>query len=300
MINQTGCSDLINCKQKSLGNDNYYQSSEGVYLNHIYVANTTLLKLSKGELKIASSNNDILRCTGENLILIEKNQTVSIKCSDIDNHLEFKLIDISYELMSKMYSLLIIENKLDYTPGTQKDVTSRMLCSPLRPGMNEAFDNIFSCLQKSERCECGDCTRCDTGTEGSPLDFTLMFLLSAFTAQEDGIGILARTVKSSLREKIYNMIKKNPSKAWSLDNVAARLYMSRSTLKRKLAIEETSFSEIYLDARMYIAARLLRTGDYNITQVAVMCGYNHSSYFITTFKKYFQMTPYAFMSLVNH
>ena len=121
-----------------------------------------------------------------------------------------------------------------------------------------------------------------------------MFLLSAFTAHEDGIGILTRTVKSSLREKVYNMVKNAPSKSWSPDDVAARLYMSRSTLKRKLAIEQTSFSEIYLDAGMCMAARLLRTGDYNITQVSVMCGYNHTSYFITTFKKYFQMTPYTF------
>lgn len=299
-MNQRKCSDMVNCKQQSVSNSNYYQSTEGVVLNHIYVANTTLIKLSKGELIINSSNNDMLKCTGESLILIEKNQTLNIKCSDIDNHLEFKLIDISYELMSKMYSLLITGNKQEYMSGVHKSISSRMLCSPLRPGMNEAFDNVFGCLQKSELSECGDCTRCDTGTEGSPLDFTLMFLLSAFTAHEDGIGILTRTVKSSLREKVYNMVKNTPSKVWSLDDVAARLYMSRSTLKRKLAIEQTSFSEIYLDARMCMAARLLRTGDYNITQVSVMCGYNHTSYFITTFKKYFQMTPYTFMSLVNH
>ena len=87
-MNQRKCSDMVNCKQQSVSNSNYYQSTEGVVLNHIYVANTTLIKLSKGELTINSSNNDMLKCTGESLILIEKNQTINIKCSDIDNHLE--------------------------------------------------------------------------------------------------------------------------------------------------------------------------------------------------------------------
>lgn len=300
IINHSECSDVINCKQAGNGHGSHCLSNESVLLNHIYVANTTLVKLNTGALTITSSNNDVLECTGESLILIEKNQTLNITCSDIDNHFDFKLIDISNALMSRIFSLFIIGSKQGNMASRQKNSSSRLLCSPLRPGMNEAFDNVFNCLHKAERCECGDCTVCETGAEGSPLDFALMFLLSAFTAQEDGIGILSRAVKSSMREKIFNMIKDDLSRVWSLDDVATKLFMSRSTLKRKLAIEETSFSEIYLDVRMCMAARLLRTGDYNITQVAVMCGYNRPSYFITSFKKFFQMTPYTFMKLANH
>ncbi|EDW6064644.1 helix-turn-helix domain-containing protein [Salmonella enterica subsp. enterica serovar Oslo] len=300
IINTTKCMDEINCKQGVINSGILCQSNTEVSLNHIYVTNTTLIKLSAGTLNIHSSWNEVLDCSGECLILIEKNQSLSINCSEIDNHLDFKVIDIPYDLMSKMYSLFFSGGKTETMVSTKKNISSRMLLSPLHPGMNEAFENVFSCLRKVERCECGDCTSCYTEPEGSPLDFTLMFLLSAFTAHEDGMGILSRTLKSSFREKTFNIINTNPSRTWNLNDLAMNLYMSRSTLKRKLATEGTSFSEIYLDVRMCRAARLLREGDYNITQVAVMCGYNRPSFFITTFRKYFQMTPYTFMKLANH
>lgn len=300
IINNGICTDMENCRPGRINTDSQYLADESIFLNHIYVANTTLVKLNSGALTITSSHNEVLECGAESLILIEKNQTLNINCNDVDNHLDFRLIDIPNDLMSQMYSHFLAGNKLENAVNTHRNACSHMLCAPLRPGMNEAFDNVFNCLQKLERCECGDCTLCQAEDEGSQVDFTLMFLLSAFTSQGEGVEILARTVKSSLREKTFNMIKNDPARVWSLDDVAANMYMSRSTLKRKLAMEDTSFSEIYLDVRMRMAARLLRTGDYNITQVSVMCGYSRSSYFITTFKRYFLMTPYTFMKLVNH
>ncbi|MDI5303990.1 hypothetical protein MJN76_34040, partial [Salmonella enterica subsp. enterica serovar Anatum] len=42
---------------------------------------------------------------------------------------------------------------------------------------------------------------------------------------------------------------------------------------RKLKQENTSFSEVYLNARMNKATKLLRNSEYNITRVAYMCGY---------------------------
>lgn len=60
--------------------------------------------------------------------------------------------------------------------------------------------------------------------------------------------------------------------------------MSTSTLKRKLAEEGTSFSDIYLSARMNQAAKLLRIGNHNVNAVALKCGYDSTSYFIQCFK----------------
>lgn len=300
VIDTKKCTDMMSCRRGKTGNASQCNSETGMLLNNIYVTNTTLIKLSAGTLNIKSSLNEILNCSEECLILIEKNQTLSISCSEVNNHLDFKVIDISYELMNKMYSLLLSRAKSEDTANLKKSITSRMLCSPLRPGMNEAFDNVFSCMQKAENCECGDCTRCYTESEESLLDFALMFLLSVFTAHEDGIGILSRAIKSSYREKTFNTISKDLSRTWSLNDVAMNMFMSRSTLKRKLATEGTSFSEIYLDVRMSRAARLLRAGDHNISQISVMCGYNQPSYFISSFRKYFQMTPYTFMKLANH
>lgn len=294
------CTDVFNCIQQIAGSANHDNGYADMLLKHIYVTNTTLIKLSAGTMNITSNWNEKLFCSSECLILIEKNQTLSIKCNEVNNHLNFKVIDISYEIMNKMYSLLFSTAKSEDTLNLNKNINSRMLCSPLRPGMNEAFDNVFYCMKKTDNCECGDCNRCHPESDVSPLDFTLIFLLSAFAANEDGIGILSRAIKSSYREKIFNMISKDPSGSWNLDDMAMKMFMSRSTLKRKLSAEGTSFSEIYLDVRMSKAAKLLRAGEHNISQVSVLCGYNQPSYFITSFRKYFQMTPYTFMKLANH
>ncbi|EJP1084538.1 helix-turn-helix domain-containing protein, partial [Salmonella enterica] len=78
------------------------------------------------------------------------------------------------------------------------------------------------------------------------------------------------------------------------------LYVSTTTLKRKLAGEDSSFSSIYLNARMNYAARLLRVEGKNITQVSLLCGYDSPSYFASTFKKYFKITPSEFVRIVKN
>ncbi|HIA6245196.1 TPA: helix-turn-helix transcriptional regulator, partial [Escherichia coli] len=65
------------------------------------------------------------------------------------------------------------------------------------------------------------------------------------------------------------------------------MYLSKSTLKRKLKAEGTTFSTIFLLARMKKAARLLRTNNNSIRAIAEECGFNNPSYFSTVFRKIF-------------
>ncbi|EAT5893700.1 AraC family transcriptional regulator, partial [Salmonella enterica subsp. enterica] len=113
VIDATKCTDMMNCDQGIIGSVNKRKSDTGMLLNHIYVTNTILIKLSRGILNIKSSENEVLNCCGECLILIEKNQTLSIRCSEVNNHLDFKIIYISYKLMNEMYSLFISREKLE-------------------------------------------------------------------------------------------------------------------------------------------------------------------------------------------
>ncbi|VEA41250.1 GerE family regulatory protein [Salmonella enterica subsp. enterica] len=75
--------------------------------------------------------------------------------------------------------------------------------------------------------------------------------------------------------------------------------MSCSTLKRKLKQENTSFSEVYLNARMNKATKLLRNSEYNITRVAYMCGYDSASYFTCVFKKTLQNYTIGIFSVLS-
>lgn len=90
--------------------------------------------------------------------------------------------------------------------------------------------------------------------------FSLMYLISAFVRKPGGFDFLERAIKITTKEKVYNIIISDLTRKWSQAEVAGKLFMSVSSLKRKLAAEEVSFSKIYLDARMNQAIKLLRMG----------------------------------------
>lgn len=80
-------------------------------------------------------------------------------------------------------------------------------------------------------------------------------------------------------------------------NQYQKIYLSKSTLKRKLKAEGTTFSTIFLLARMKKAARLLRTNNNSIRAIAEECGFNNPSYFSTVFRKIFNTTPKKYREL---
>lgn len=75
--------------------------------------------------------------------------------------------------------------------------------------------------------------------------FSLMYLISAFVRKPGGFDFLERAIKITTKEKVYNIIISDITRKWSQTEVAGKLFMSVSSLKRKLAAEEVSFSKIY-------------------------------------------------------
>ncbi|EIT0559044.1 helix-turn-helix domain-containing protein, partial [Salmonella enterica subsp. enterica serovar Enteritidis] len=115
------------------------------------------------------------------------------------------------------------------------------------------------------------------------IPYFLLFLLTAFLRLPESYEIILSSAQITLKERVYNIISSSPSRQWKLTDVADHIFMSTSTLKRKLAEEGTSFSDIYLSARMNQAAKLLRIGNHNVNAVALKCGYDSTSYFIQCF-----------------
>ena len=78
----------------------------------------------------------------------------------------------------------------------------------------------------------------------------------------------------------------------NVDKIATDLSMSRSSLYRLWnEHHEKSISEYINDLRLDLAVELIRTKEYNITQIAEMTGYSSQSYFTKVFKKQFGTSP---------
>jgi len=94
-------------------------------------------------------------------------------------------------------------------------------------------------------------------------------------------------------DKAIIVIEKNLSDAeFSVDDFARALGMSRSSMYRKiLAITGQSAKEFIRDFRIKKAAKLLKNGEFNVSEVAFEVGFISRSYFTKCFTEYFKMLP---------
>ena len=77
--------------------------------------------------------------------------------------------------------------------------------------------------------------------------------------------------------------------------LAERMNMSQSTLYRKLkALTGKNINQLVRKVRLHRAAELLRSGQYNITEVSFMVGMNSAVYFRQCFKEEFGVLPSEF------
>ena len=85
-----------------------------------------------------------------------------------------------------------------------------------------------------------------------------------------------------------------PEEDVSLERVAKSLGMSTRTLKRKLAAEGTSFSDIVDERRRERALELCADKKRGVEEIAAMLGYSDVANFVRAFRRWTGMTPAAF------
>lgn len=77
--------------------------------------------------------------------------------------------------------------------------------------------------------------------------------------------------------------------------IASQLHISRSSLFAKIkSLTDATPNEMIQVVRLRRAAQLLKEGDYNVSEVAFLVGFNSSSYFTKCFQKQFGVRPSEF------
>lgn len=281
------------CSISTLGAN---KSRGAIVMDNIFVASFTLVCVRSGNIRITTESKQVIQCNAPGMIVLEKEQIVSVHLDEVDGHLSFEVLEIPHHILMSAYDLLMenLENIPSEIIGHPRIVYTKDF-----PARREVFDSLREkVLLQEEGTLPGKIA--DANEKDDLVPHSLLFILSLFLRHPAAAGMLSRSLKMSIKDKVYNIIYKDPERQWKLADVASIVFMSASTLKRKLATEGTTFSELYLIARMNLATKLLRTGKYSVSSVAVLCGYDSVSYFICCFKKQFNITPSAFIRSINH
>jgi len=107
------------------------------------------------------------------------------------------------------------------------------------------------------------------------------------------------SIENNFAVKIVNIIKENMDNAgFSVEDLSKEIGISRVHLNRKMKeVMSTSPNALIKSIRLKQAAYLLINNNVNISEVAYRVGYSAHSYFSSSFRDYFGMTPKEFVAL---
>ena len=91
--------------------------------------------------------------------------------------------------------------------------------------------------------------------------------------------------------RLRRLLNADPAKRWKIGAVGKLLGMSEATLRRRLEEDGVTFREILGQVRMGRALILLQSSDLSVTQIGYEVGYQSSSQFTASFRRYFGQRP---------
>ena len=94
-----------------------------------------------------------------------------------------------------------------------------------------------------------------------------------------------------LGDRVGWMVAADPTRRWTASDIAARLGMGASTLRRRLTEDGMSLRAVLAAARMQVAQGLLVRCGASVTAAAEAAGYTSRSHFTRRFRSVFGSTP---------
>jgi len=129
--------------------------------------------------------------------------------------------------------------------------------------------------------------------KGARINQQHMRHLSALLAKKDRSMSVVERARYVI---LSNLIDSNISQ----ETVAASLGLSSRTLRRKLAVEGSSYRELLDEGRMQLAAReFINSSDVSLSQMALKLGYSEHSTFTRAFGRWAGMAPKHYRNSIS-
>ncbi|HBA9569397.1 TPA: helix-turn-helix domain-containing protein, partial [Escherichia coli] len=257
-------------------------------ITNFYIANSILVNIKEGSVRIKNHKNQDEFILTKGLYFIKKDIFVGIIGLQYNTDLSFDIIDIPADVLAMFCreNNDVAENRGEWIKKSREIP----YCNELIRTIEGSMRKQPPFLQKNKGIITTNCSNKNT-------DYLIRYMLSSFIVDGKLPYILFSSSELTLSEKVYDIIYSETERNWSLGDMAKKLYLSQSTLKRKLHSEGTSFSAISILSKMNKAAKMLRIDDRKIQLIAEACGFNNASHFTTSFKKIFNVPPKKYRNM---
>lgn len=241
-----------------------------IKISRFFLKNNIIFKINNDITLLTESGREVpLR--KNDLFFIGRGQYVDLITSNTFDVVEVKILVLNDRILNsiiKKMSLSIIDHCNDYDVNNFYSINN-----------DNYVGMIFEYLCSG------------VGQRDILKEFSLMLLLSFFSLNKGFYTSLQQSLYVDFKCKLHCLISENLHKSWSVNKVAKLLNVSSATLKRKLLMENTTFTDIFLDIRMNNAFILLRTTSLSISQISRNSGFCSVSHFCSCFRNYFGLPP---------
>lgn len=236
----------------------------------IFLTKNILIRTLKGECTIIFEEGSQLTICTNLFSFIARGQIIEVVVHAENDNSEIQILELDDSVLKH-----IVNHTSRLLVGQDKTVNNKMFYSKEIPNSTcIIFNELLSAREVFFSKE-----------------IIIIFLLSFFFSERGFIKSLERAANISYRERVYSVIYDNLQIGCNLNKAAELFGMSSSTLKRKLQMENTTFTEILLDVRMNHALSLLRNTSLSISQVSYKSGFYSASNFCSKFKRHFGLSP---------
>ncbi|WP_206409432.1 helix-turn-helix transcriptional regulator [Lysobacter enzymogenes] len=97
--------------------------------------------------------------------------------------------------------------------------------------------------------------------------------------------------EAPLNVRVRQLLREDPGRDWSLDEIARRLGLGASTLRRQLSAHGAGFREMLEDERLGLALAQLQGTRESIVRIAAAAGYASASRFAIRFRRRYGLSP---------
>ncbi|POT57863.1 AraC family transcriptional regulator [Citrobacter amalonaticus] len=242
------------------------RSSQLHCLHRVKLFSAAICHITQGSKVIIQDDSRLVARSGE-LIIIPADTPLEIINQPVRGRFRSDLLLLSPAIMAK-FKKAYVE---DYPPAT---LTS--LCTPMSQGLAFMWTGLLDAVRQDlpEKLQ----------------EHQAMGLLLALL-HDGAAGPLLIERSFNLTEQVRQLVMLAPAKLWTAEDIARRLAMGTSTLRRRLQQESQSYRQIVEEVRMSCALAQLQSTTLPIGEIALRCGYLSGSRFTARFRQHYGCLP---------